>query len=56
VLVAKNILGNTNAANYAIFVSSMNEAFQNRVLSIKMHFLLSHIEKFSESLGAKTDE
>ena len=58
VQVVNNFLGNTKAANHAILVSSMIEAFQELgcLMSIKMHFLFSHMEKFPENLGAMSDE
>ncbi|KAG0720826.1 Pyruvate dehydrogenase phosphatase regulatory subunit, mitochondrial [Chionoecetes opilio] len=58
VQVVNNFLGNTKAANHARLVSSMIEAFQKLgcLMSIKMHFLFSHMEKFPENLGAMSDE
>lgn len=58
VQVVINFLGNTKAANHATLVSSMIEAFQKLgcLMSIKMHFLFSHMEKFPENLGAMSDE
>ncbi|QQP39277.1 Uncharacterized protein FKW44_020105, partial [Caligus rogercresseyi] len=46
------------AANHARLISTMIEAFQNLgcLMSIKMHFLFSHMEKFPENLGAMSDE
>ena len=53
-----NFLGNTKAANHARLISSMIEAFQKLgcLMSIKMHFLFSHMENFPENLGAMSDE
>lgn len=58
VQVVNNFLGNTKAANHAILVSKMIKAFQKLgcLMSIKVHFLFSHMEKFPENLGAMSDE
>ncbi|QQP51420.1 Uncharacterized protein FKW44_012777, partial [Caligus rogercresseyi] len=58
VQVVNNFLGNTKAANHARLISTMIEAFQKLgcLMSIKMHFLFSHMEKFPENLGAMSDE
>ncbi|QQP36355.1 Uncharacterized protein FKW44_021428, partial [Caligus rogercresseyi] len=58
VQVVNNFLGNTKAANHARLISTMIEAFQKLgcLMSIKMHFLFSHMEKFLENLGAMSDE
>ncbi|QQP48991.1 Uncharacterized protein FKW44_009491, partial [Caligus rogercresseyi] len=58
VQVVNNFLGNTKAANHARLISAMIEAFQKLgcLMSIKMHFLFSHMEKFPENLGAMSDE
>uniref|UniRef100_A0AAV2M7A1 Uncharacterized protein n=1 Tax=Knipowitschia caucasica TaxID=637954 RepID=A0AAV2M7A1_KNICA len=56
--VVNNFLGNTKAANHAILISKMIKAFQKLacLMSIKVHFLFSHMEKFPENLGAMSDE
>ena len=58
VQVVNNFLGNKKAANHATFINSMIKNFQNLgcLMSIKMHFLFSHMEKFPENLGAVSDE
>jgi hypothetical protein len=58
VQVVNNFLGNTKAAKHALLISSMLKAFQKLrcLMSIKMHFLFSHMEKFPENLGAVSDE
>ncbi|QQP52342.1 Uncharacterized protein FKW44_004467 [Caligus rogercresseyi] len=50
VQVVNNFLGNTKAANHARLISTMIEAFQKLgcLMSIKMHFLFSNMEKFPE--------
>ncbi|QQP53796.1 Uncharacterized protein FKW44_006400, partial [Caligus rogercresseyi] len=58
VQVVNNFLGNTKTANHGRLISTMIEAFQKLgcLMSIKMHFLFSHMEKFPENLGAMSDE
>jgi len=58
VQVVNNFLGNKKAANHATLINSMIKNFQNLgcLMSIKMHFLFSHMEKFPENLGAVSDE
>jgi len=58
VQVVNNFLGNTKAANHTKLISSMIEAFQELgcLMSMKMHFLFSHMEKFPENLGATSRE
>ena len=58
VYLVNNFLGNTKAENHAILVRSLIEAFQKLgcLMSIKMHFLFSYMEKFPENLGAMSDE
>ncbi|QQP41298.1 Uncharacterized protein FKW44_006868 [Caligus rogercresseyi] len=58
VQVVNYFLGNTKAANHARLISTMIEAFQKLgcLMSIKMHFLFSHMEKFPENLRAMSDE
>ena len=54
----KNFLGNTKAANPAMLFSSNIEAFQKLgcLMSIKMYFLFSDMEKFPGNLGAMSHE
>ena len=56
--VIKNFLGNKKAQNYEILVSKMLFAFRDLgcKMSIKVHFLFSHLDKFPENLGAVSDE
>ncbi|QQP41542.1 Uncharacterized protein FKW44_015950, partial [Caligus rogercresseyi] len=58
VQVVNNFLGNTKAANHARLISTMIEAFQKLgcLMSIKMRFLFSHMEKFPENLGAMSEK
>ena len=56
--VVKNFLGNHKAYNYEEIVNTMLEKF--RILginmSIKVHFLHSHLDRFPENLGHVSDE
>lgn len=58
VLVVKNFLGNNKARNYAELVNNMLTAFRNLGcnMSIKMHYLFSHMNRFPENLGSMSDE
>ena len=58
VLVVKNFLGNNKARNYAELVANMLTAFRNLGcnMSIKMHYLFSHMDRFPENLGSMSDE
>ena len=58
VLVVKNFLGNNKARNYTELVNNMLTAFRNLGcnMSIKMHYLFSHMDRFPENLGLKSDE
>ena len=58
VLVVKNFLGSTKAENYKELVSNMIDAFKDLEcnMSIKLHYLYSHNEKFPENLGSMRDE
>lgn len=58
VLVVKNFLGNKKATNYAELVTNMITAYRNLGcnMSIKMHYLFSHMDRFPENLGAMSDE
>ena len=57
VLVMKNFLGNNKARNYAELVTNMLTAFRNLGcnMSIKMHYLFSHMDQFPENLGSMSD-
>ena len=58
VLVVKNFLGNDKAENYVELVDSMLESYKQleAYMSIKVHFLFSHLDKFPENLGSVSDE
>ena len=58
VLVGKNFLGNNKARNYAELVNNMLTAFRNLGcnMSVKMHYLFSHMDRFPENLGSTSDE
>ena len=57
VLVVKNLFGNNKARNYAELVNMLT-AFRNLGcnMSVKMHYLFSHMDRFSENLGSMSDE
>ena len=57
-LVVKNFLGNNKARNLAKLVNNMLTAFRNLGcnMSIKMHYLFSHMNRFPENLGSMRDE
>ena len=56
--VTKNFLGNKKAQNYENLVSNMLSAFHHLgcKMSIKVHFLYSHFDKFPENVGSVSDE
>ena len=56
--VIKNFLGNRKAENYAQIVGEMLDAYKDLKcnMSIKVHFLFSHLDEFPENLGAYSDE
>lgn len=56
--VAKHFLGNTKSENYKEVVSEMLECFRKlgSNMSVKLHFLHSHIDKFPENLGDYSEE
>ncbi|XP_027233923.2 uncharacterized protein [Penaeus vannamei] len=58
VLVVKNFLGNNRARNYFELVNDMIVAFKHLgcIMSIKMHYLFSHTDRFPENLGSLSDE
>ena len=57
-LVAENFLGNHKAENYIEIVDNMIEAFRRLGcrMSLKLHFLHSHLEFFPDNLSALSDE
>ena len=56
VLVVKNFLDNNKARNYAEFVTNMLTRNFGCNISIKMHYLFSHMERFPENRGSMSDE
>ena len=56
--VMKNFLGNKKTGNHEDLVGNMLLAFHDLgcKISIKMHFLFSHLEKFPDNLGDVSDE
>ena len=56
--VMKNFLGNKKAGNHEDLVGNMLSGFDDLgcKISIKVHFLFSHLDKFSDNLGAVSDE
>ena len=58
VLVMKNFLGINKARNCAELVNNMLTAFRNLDcnMSVKMHYLFSHMDRFPENLGSVSDE
>ena len=58
VLVVKNFLGNNKARNYAEPVSNVLTAFRNLgcAMSVKIHYLFSHMDQFPENLGSMSDD
>ena len=58
VSVTKNFLSNKKADNYVHLVNDMLEKFKrlNVDMSIKIHFLFSHLDRFLENLGTVRDD
>ena len=56
--VMKNFLGNKKAGNHEDLVNNMLSAFHDLgcKMSIKLHFLFCHLDKFPDHLGAVSDE
>ena len=57
-LVVNNFLGNYRHNRYADMVDNMLKAYENlgSRMSLKMHFLHSHLDLFPPNLGAVSDE
>ena len=57
-LVVKNFLGNYRYNEYAEMVENMLKAYENlgSRMSLKMHFLHSHLDSFPPNLGAVSNE
>ena len=58
VKVVKNFFGNKKASNYKELVANLLSSFEDigAKMSIKVHFLHSHLARFPENLGALSDE
>lgn len=58
VLVVENFLGNYKTPNYKEIVQKMLESFKilGANISIKLHFLHSHLNRFPENLGNYGEE
>ena len=56
--VVTNFLGNTKAENYRLLVGNLLQAFQmlGCNMSVKVHFLHSHVDYFPDNLGAVSEE
>ena len=56
--VINNFLGNTKSRNYKHLVNTMLQNFQEMKVNmlLKIHILHSHLDSFSENLGAFSDE
>ena len=56
--VMTNFLGNKKAGNHENLVGNMLSAFRHLgcKMSIKVHFLFSHLDKIPDNLGAVSDE
>ncbi|GBP72152.1 hypothetical protein EVAR_49742_1 [Eumeta japonica] len=57
-LVARNFLGNKRSDNYAELVENMLSSYQKLGcnMSLKIHFLHSHLDFFPDNCGALSDE
>ena len=58
VKVVKNFFGNKKASNYKELVANLLSSFEDigAKMSIKVHFLHSHLDRFPKNLGALSDE
>ena len=56
--VVKNFLGNRKAPNYREIVGELLQSYQDMGcnMSLKIHFLDSHLDFFPDNLGAVSDE
>ncbi len=56
--VLQNFLGKYKSENYKDLVSNLISTFRDigANMNIKMHFLFSHLDRFSENLGDMSDE
>lgn len=58
VAIVKGFLGSTKASNYVDLVEVMLTNFQalGSRMSIKVHYLFSHLDRFPENLGNMSEE
>ena len=58
VKVGKNFFGNKKASNYKELIANLLSSFEDigAKMSIKVHFLHSHLDCFPENFGALSDE
>ena len=56
--VVQNFLGNHKSENYKDLVANLMSSFNDigANMSIKLHFLFSHLDCFPENLGDVSDE
>jgi len=56
--VVKSFLGNCKAPNYREIVGELLQSYQDMGcnMSLKIHFLYSHLDFFPDNLGAVSDE
>ena len=58
VTVTKNFLGNERSADYVSLVQNLLDNYRDigAKMSIKVHFLDSHLDRFPENCGELSDE
>lgn len=58
VAIMNNFLGNNKAVNYETVVANMLSAFHDLGcnMSVQLHFLYSHLDRFPENLDDVSDE
>lgn len=56
--VVENFLGNVKAVNYRELIKKMLKSYEkiDANMSLKMHFLMCHLDNFEENLGAYSDQ
>lgn len=56
--VVTGFLGNEKAKNYKVLVSRMMKSYEKMgcLMSLKLHFLDSHLDSFPDNLGDVSDE
>lgn len=57
-MLTENFLGNHRAADYELLVDNLVESYEKMGcrMSLKLHIIHSHLEKFKENLGAYSEE